>query len=128
MLRRTAIYEALALYFDARNRFALWALNFADIAAQVVRRSWRRCSIYIAAAAQSDRNRCAWSMTLLAEAMAAMPQALRRRVLLAYLGFPFYDTVTLPLLRGEGLTEFDPDQGRPHLARRLQRNPRGAAR
>jgi hypothetical protein len=24
------------------------------------------------------------------------------------LGFPFYDTVTLPLLRGEGLTEFDP--------------------
>ena len=32
-----------------------------------------------------------------------MPQALRRRVLLAYLGFPFYDTVTLPLLRGEGL-------------------------
>lgn len=47
---------------------------------------------------------------LLAEAMAAMPQALRRRVLLAYLGFPFYDTVTLPLLRGEGLTEFDPIQ------------------
>ena len=45
---------------------------------------------------------------MLAEAMAAMPQALRRRVLLAYLGFPFYDTVTLPLLRGEGLTEFDP--------------------
>ncbi len=29
-------------------------------------------------------------------------------MLLAYLGFPFYDTVTLPLLRGEGLTEFDP--------------------
>jgi hypothetical protein len=31
-------------------------------------------------------------------------------MLLAYLGFPFYDTVTLPLLRGEGLTEFDPVQ------------------
>jgi hypothetical protein len=29
-------------------------------------------------------------------------------MLLAYLGYPFYDTVTLPLLRGEGLTEFDP--------------------
>jgi hypothetical protein len=28
--------------------------------------------------------------------------------LLTYLGFPFYDTATLPLLRGEGLTEFDP--------------------
>ena len=33
---------------------------------------------------------------------------LRRKVLLTYLGFPFYDTATLPLLRGEGLTEFDP--------------------
>ena len=29
-------------------------------------------------------------------------------MLLAYLGYPFYDAVTLPLLRGEGLTEFDP--------------------
>jgi hypothetical protein len=45
---------------------------------------------------------------MMASAMAAMPPLLRRRVLLAYLGFPFYDTVTLPLLRGEGLTEFDP--------------------
>ena len=29
-------------------------------------------------------------------------------MLLAYLGFPFYDVATLPLLRDEGLTEFDP--------------------
>ena len=29
-------------------------------------------------------------------------------MLLTYLGCPFYDAVTLPLLRGEGLTEFDP--------------------
>ena len=40
--------------------------------------------------------------------MAATPAALRRRVLLTYLGFPFYDVVTLPLLRGEGLSEFAP--------------------
>ncbi|HMO69391.1 MAG TPA: DUF3376 domain-containing protein, partial [Novosphingobium sp.] len=45
---------------------------------------------------------------MLSTALAAMPVALRRHVLFAYLGFPFYDTVTLPLLRGEGLTEFDP--------------------
>ena len=45
---------------------------------------------------------------ILAQAMAKMPQSLRRKVLLTYLGFPFYDVVTLPLLRGEGLTEFDP--------------------
>ncbi len=27
--------------------------------------------------------------------------------MLAYLGFPFYDVATLPLLRNEGLTEFE---------------------
>lgn len=37
-----------------------------------------------------------------------MPKNLRRRMLLTYLGFPFYDVATLPLLRNEGLTEFDP--------------------
>jgi hypothetical protein len=45
---------------------------------------------------------------VMATALAEMPVPLRRRVLYAYLGFPFYDTVTLPLLRGEDLTEFDP--------------------
>src|SRR5690606_14853797 len=29
------------------------------------------------------------------------------RMLFAYLGFPYYDVATLPLLRNEGLTEFD---------------------
>jgi hypothetical protein len=45
---------------------------------------------------------------LMSDALAAMPQALRRKVLLAYLGFPFYDTVTLPLLRSNTLGEFEP--------------------
>ena len=45
---------------------------------------------------------------MLAEAMADMPKPLRRRVLLAYLGFPFYDAATLPLHDGDGLNEFDP--------------------
>lgn len=45
---------------------------------------------------------------LLAEALSAMPANLKRRILFAYLGFPFYDVATLPLLRNEGLTEFDP--------------------
>ena len=45
---------------------------------------------------------------MLAAALEKMPRALRRRMLLAYLGFPFYDVATLPLLRNEGLTEFDP--------------------
>jgi hypothetical protein len=37
-----------------------------------------------------------------------MPKDLRRRMLLTYLGFPFYDIATLPLMRSEGFTEFDP--------------------
>lgn len=45
---------------------------------------------------------------MLARALEAMPRALRRKILFAYLGFPFYDVATLPLLRNEGLTEFDP--------------------
>ncbi|MDP3676870.1 MAG: patatin-like protein [Novosphingobium sp.] len=45
---------------------------------------------------------------MLAEALGEMPRPLRRRVLLAYLGFPYYDAATLPLLKGDGLNEFDP--------------------
>ena len=43
----------------------------------------------------------------LSEALGALPRTLRRPLLLAYLGFPFYDTATLPLLGGEGMDEFD---------------------
>ena len=45
---------------------------------------------------------------MLVEALVVMDKVLRRRVLLAYLGFPFYDVATLPLLQGEGIGEFDP--------------------
>ena len=45
---------------------------------------------------------------ILAEALAAMPVKLRRLVLLAYLGFPFYDVATLSVRRNEELTEFEP--------------------
>jgi patatin-related protein len=44
----------------------------------------------------------------LAAAFADLPKGARRPLLLAYLGFPFYDTAMLPLLQGEGLDEFDP--------------------
>lgn len=44
----------------------------------------------------------------LAVALSACPKALRRRPLLAYLGFPFFDVSTLPMLQGEGLDEFNP--------------------
>ena len=44
----------------------------------------------------------------LAEAFVALDKPVRRSMLLAYLGFPYFDTATLPLLQGEGLDEFDP--------------------
>jgi hypothetical protein len=37
-----------------------------------------------------------------------MPKNLKRRMLLTYLGFPFYDVATLPLSRREGLDEYNP--------------------
>ena len=45
---------------------------------------------------------------LFAALLEAMPQMLRRRMLLTYLGFPFYDTATLALSHNESLTEYDP--------------------
>jgi hypothetical protein len=45
---------------------------------------------------------------MLTDALAEMPKPLRRRMLLTYLGFPFYDVATLPLLRSEALSEYDP--------------------
>jgi hypothetical protein len=45
---------------------------------------------------------------LLSDGFAQLPKSARRSQLLAYLGFPFYDIATLPLLQGEGLDEFDP--------------------
>jgi hypothetical protein len=43
----------------------------------------------------------------LTEALAAFPKKERRILILSYLGFPFYDIATLPLLQGEGLDEYD---------------------
>ncbi len=45
---------------------------------------------------------------MFAAALSEMPGNLRRRMLLTYLGFPFYDVATLPLLQREGLDEYNP--------------------
>ncbi len=45
---------------------------------------------------------------VLSQRLAAFPKVERRALILTYLGFPFYDIATLPLLQGEGLDEFDP--------------------
>ncbi|MDZ3830686.1 MAG: patatin-like protein [Sphingopyxis sp.] len=45
---------------------------------------------------------------MIADALALLPKDDRRVMLLAYLGYPFFDIATLPLLQGEGFDEFDP--------------------
>ncbi|HEX7852154.1 MAG TPA: patatin-like protein [Sphingobium sp.] len=44
----------------------------------------------------------------LSSALDALMVPDRRRMLMAYLGFPFFDIATLPMLQGEGLDEYDP--------------------
>lgn len=44
----------------------------------------------------------------LTEALSDLPKPDRRAVVLLYLGYPFYDVATLPLLQGQGMDEFDP--------------------
>src|SRR3546814_16420218 len=45
---------------------------------------------------------------VIAAALGKLPKDARRTTLFAYLGHPFYDIPTLPLLPGSGFVEFDP--------------------
>jgi patatin-related protein len=44
----------------------------------------------------------------LAAALSALPRAQRKPLIVAYLGFPFYDIATFPLLQEDGRDEYDP--------------------
>ncbi len=102
---REAVYNALSLYFDRESSDSM-----GDGFPALAERTFQDPGAVLAGIAERRRLTETDRLVdaLLAAAMAEMPAPLRRRVLLAYLGYPFYDTVTLPLLRGEGLTEFDP--------------------
>ena len=45
---------------------------------------------------------------VMSDALMLLPRSDRRALILAYLGYPYYDIATLPLLQGEGMDEFDP--------------------
>ena len=45
---------------------------------------------------------------MLADALEIMPKKLKRRMLLTYLGFPFYDIATLPLIQNDRMSEYNP--------------------
>ena len=102
---RNAVYRALSLYFDRETSGALGA-DFSAIARQVM-----EDPELVLTTIANRRQLAATDLVvdaLLVEALASVPPELKRRILLSYLGFPFYDMVTLPLLRGEGTNEFDP--------------------
>lgn len=102
---RDLIYQALALYFEREGDVGPNG-DFTAVAQQVM--DDPGMVLGHIAARRDLPGLDARVEDLLATGLAAMPRGLRRRVLLAYLGFPFYDIATLPLLRNEGLTEFDP--------------------
>ena len=102
---RDAIFAILALYFEKENASALGD-DFPEIARHVLGDPAALLDHIETKRLLPEVDDRAEDM--LAEALAPMPANLQRRMLFAYLGFPFYDVATLPLLRNEGLTEFDP--------------------
>lgn len=117
---RDAIYRALSLYFVHETPEALGA-DFAEIANRVMDDPG-----LVLDELAKRRNLPATDLEaeqILSDALDAMDKPLRRRVLLSYLGFPFHDVATLPLMRNEGLTEFDPvkvDRISPEDARSIR--------
>ncbi len=102
---RDAVYRALGLHFE-REGAAFLGQDFAAAARQLFDDPGAVLSIMAA-----RRNLVELDPqvdAILVEALKPLPRELRRRILLTYLGFPFYDTVTLPLLRGENINELDP--------------------
>jgi len=98
---RDAIYAALGLYIEREGD--TWLADI-DVPADAPPAAWidaigERRDL-IGADAEADER--------VAEGLAQLPKDDRRTLLLAYLGYPFYDIATLPLLQGEGFDEFDP--------------------
>jgi len=101
---REAIYDALSGYLEAKR---------TDVHAKL-----RRAVRSLRTDAQPVLDALADSLDLrtlddatdvkLAAAFDGMTKSVKRPLLFAYLGFPFFDVATLPLLQGEGLDEFDP--------------------
>ena len=101
---REAIYGSLSRYLDRQR-----ADHHPDLRHQIRSLRGDADALLEALAASLDLPRLdAEADERLAGGFAALDREPRRALLLAYLGFPYFDTATLPLLQGEGLDEFDP--------------------
>ncbi|MEP2736424.1 MAG: patatin-like protein [Erythrobacter sp.] len=103
-LARETIFKILGLYFE-REQTELLDESFESLALNVLSQPAKVLDHLAGARDLPAVDEIAEE--LLADAMEAMPRNLRRRMLLTYLGFPFYDVATFPLIRNEGLTEYD---------------------
>ncbi|MEM1050836.1 MAG: patatin-like protein [Pseudomonadota bacterium] len=104
-IAREKIYQILSLY-DGADDVRQLGEGFEAVASQIFEKpeavldylARKRLPVELDVKAES----------LLAEALSEMPRNLKRQMLLTYLGFPFYDVATLPLLQSERLDEYNP--------------------
>ncbi len=100
---REAIYASLARYLDAKRTDQHLAL-----ASHVERARDDAVALLDALAASLDlKTLDDDTEARLTAALCSVNREVRRTMLLTYLGFPYFDVATLPLLQGEGLDEFD---------------------
>lgn len=104
-LARERIYDIVALYRRADDN-AVSGEHFAALASGVLEDPGAVLDYLSTRRLLPETDLKAEEM--FADALDAMPKNLRRRMLLTYLGFPFYDVATLPLLQSEGLDEHNP--------------------
>ncbi|MFN4019158.1 MAG: patatin-like protein [Erythrobacter sp.] len=123
---RDRLYAILALYYRAEEA-VLHNPRFAALAAKVHEEPAPVLD-FLATERLLATTDLAAEQQLIA-AIDEMPKALKRRMLLTYLGFPFYDVATLPLTRREGLDEYNPvriDRISPDDARSIREGGTGA--
>ena len=117
---RQRIYAILSLYQEADDRL-IDDPDFASLAAKALERPGAALNQLAEARLLPQTDVEAEKM--LSAALEDMPKNLRQRMLLTYLGFPYYDIATLPLLQNERLDEFNPaliDRISPEDARSIR--------
>jgi len=102
---RDRLYAILALYYRTDER-VLQSQRFAALAANALAEPAALLDFLATERLLPTTDLAAEE--LLIDALEDMPGNLKRRMLLTYLGFPFYDVATMPLTRQAGLDEFNP--------------------
>ncbi|MDY7098364.1 MAG: patatin-like protein [Pseudomonadota bacterium] len=106
-IARERIYAVLGLYLGIDRQLKQNA-QFRKLAHSAIDRPGDTLDFLASSRLLSEADSRAEVM--LSDALIEMPKNLRQKMLLTYLGFPFYDIATLPMMRGEGLDEFNPVQ------------------